>query len=140
LLISVAVNDRICRFGFVQQVTFTRCLVLRLLGRVKCNRGWKEKRMVENSNDTSRLSWVALGLFIGGLLLPFLIYPILTGLLNVPHQTALNIAAGFGGVCELGGLTIGLAGWRYLPGKVAVIGSGVVISLVVISIIFWLFR
>jgi hypothetical protein len=96
--------------------------------------------MVDNTNDTSRLSWVALGLFIGGLLLPFLIYPILTGLLNIPHQTALNIAAGFGGVCQVGGFTIGLVSWRCLPGKVAGIGSGAAISLVLLSLLLWIFR
>jgi hypothetical protein len=96
--------------------------------------------VLESTNHSSRLSWVALGLFIGGLLLPFLIYPILTGLLKAPQQTALNIAAGFGGVCQLAGFIIGLASWRCLAGKVAGIGSGTVISLVLLSLLLWIFR
>jgi hypothetical protein len=87
--------------------------------------------MVDERGTTRSIGWLALGLFIAGLLLPFVSYAILISrLLGLSPQLALNVAAGIGAVCELLALILGVIGWRHLPAKVAAIGAGVVIGLV----------
>ena len=88
-----------------------------------------------------RIAWVALGLFIAGLLLPFIGYALFVSRwMELPHQRAVNIAAGIGAVCELLALALGIVGWRTVPGKVAAIGAGALIGLVILATVTFLFR
>src|SRR5690349_21179321 len=97
--------------------------------------------MVENREMTRRVAWLALGLFISGLLLPFVIYAILVSrLLGLAHYQAVNVAAGVGAGCELLALILGLIGLRHLPAKVATGGAVVVIGLVVFAAMAWVGR
>ena len=97
--------------------------------------------MTDDRDKTLRIGWLALGLFVGGLLLPFVVYPVLVSrLVELPHQRAVNISAAIGAVCELLALILGVVGWRHPPGKVAGIGSGVLIGLVLFALAAFVFR
>lgn len=88
--------------------------------------------MLDDHDSTRQIAWLALGLFVAGLLIPFALYAVLVSrFLGLPHQLAVNIAAGVGAACVLLGLILGVVGWRHPPGKVAAIGSGVEIGLIV---------
>lgn len=89
---------------------------------------------------TRRIAWLALFLFIGGLLLPLVIYPLLCYLAGLPHRSAINLASAFWAICELLALILGVVGRRQLPGRIAAIGSGLVIALVVFAIAAFVFR
>ena len=96
--------------------------------------------MADDRSDTQRIAWVALILFVGGLLLPFFVYPALTQLAELPLQRAINISAAIGAICELLALLLGIVGRRHLPGKVAGIGSGVLIGLTLLATLLFVFR
>jgi hypothetical protein len=97
--------------------------------------------MVENRETTRPIAWLALGLFMAGLLLPFVIYAILVSrLLGLAHYQAANVAAGVGAGCELLALMLGLIGLRHLPAKVAAGGAVVVIGLVAFAALAWVGR
>ncbi len=97
--------------------------------------------MVENRETTRRVAWLALGLFMAGLLLPFVIYAILVSrLLGLAHYQAVNVAASVGAGCELLALLLGLSGLRHLPAKVAVGGAVVVIGLAAFAALAWVGR
>ena len=96
--------------------------------------------MVNDRSDARRLAWLAVGLFVGGLLLPFASYVVLTGAAGLPQQRALNISAALGAVCELLALALGVVGWRHLPGKVAGVGSGLLIGMVLLGFVALMFR
>ena len=97
--------------------------------------------MVDNRSPMRRIAWVAIGLFVAGLLLPFITYAIFVSRwMEVPHQRAVNIAAGIGAACELLALALGVIGWRHVPGKVAAIGAGGLIGLVALAVVTWMFR
>ena len=97
--------------------------------------------MADDRGATLRIGWLALGLFAGGLLLPFAVYTVLVSrLVELPHQRAINISAAIGAVCELLALALGVAGRRHLPGKVAGIGSGVLIGLVLFALAAFVLR
>jgi hypothetical protein len=97
--------------------------------------------MVENLETTRRVAWLALGLFMAGLLLPFVIYAILVSrLLGLAHYQAVNLAAGVGAGCELLALVLGLIGLRHLPAKAAAGGAVVVIGLVAFAALAWVGR
>jgi hypothetical protein len=90
--------------------------------------------------DDRRIAWLALILFVGGLILPFAAYPCLTRLAELPHQRAAVLSAAIGATCELLALALGIVGRRHLPGKIAGVGSGVLISLTVIGLATWVLR
>ena len=96
--------------------------------------------MADGRNDARRIAWLALILFVVGVLLPFAVYPVLIRLAELPHQLAVNISAVIGAVCEVLALVLGILGRRHLPGKVARIGSGVLIALVLFGLVAWVFR
>ena len=97
--------------------------------------------MAYDLGATRRIARVALGLFVAGLLLPFVVYAILVSrLLEMPHQKAVNVAAVVGAVCELSAFISGVIGWRHPTGKVAVIGSCLLIGLVMFAATAWVFR
>jgi hypothetical protein len=97
--------------------------------------------MVDNRETTQRIAWLALGLFIAGLLLPLFIYAILVSrLLGVSHHQAVSVAAGVAAMCELLALILGLIGLRHLPAKVAAGGAAVLIGLVVFVAVAWVGR
>jgi hypothetical protein len=91
-------------------------------------------------DDVRGIAWLALGMFVGGLVLPFVAYPVLLRLAAVSHQVAIRSSAWLGLVCELLALVLGVAGWRRLPGKVGGIGSGVLLGLVLIAVACFLYR
>ena len=96
---------------------------------------------MENRATTRRVAWLALGLFIAGFLLPLVIYAILVSrLLGLSHQFAVNVTAGIGAVCELLAVILGVIGWRHLPAKVAAGGAGVVFGLVMFAAVAWVVR
>lgn len=97
--------------------------------------------MVENRESTRRIAWLALGMFIAGSFLPFVIYAVLVSqFLGLSHKQAVNVVAGMGAGCELLALILGVMTWRHLPAKVATGGAGVVIALVVFATVAWLAR
>jgi hypothetical protein len=103
--------------------------------------GRRGEAMEDNREPTRRVAWLALGLFIAGFLLPFVTYAILVSrLVGLSHQLAVNVAAGIGAVCELLALILGVIGWRYMPAKVAASGAGVMIGLVVFAAVAWVVR
>ena len=96
--------------------------------------------MTDDQTANSRIAWLALGLFIAGLLLPFVLYAILVSrLLELPDQRAGNIAGWVGIVSELLALAFGVIGWRHAPGKIAGIGSGVLIGLLLLAFVAYIF-
>jgi hypothetical protein len=97
--------------------------------------------MAGDRSDTQRIAWLALIFFVGGLLLPFALYPILVSrFVELPHQLAIGISVATGAVCELLALALGVVGRRHLPGKVAGVGSGVLIGLTLFGIVALMFR
>src|SRR5262249_31230226 len=97
--------------------------------------------MAGDIGATRQIGWLALVLFVGGFLLPFAVSPLLVSrLVELPHQRAVNLSAGIAGVCELLALVLGVVGWRHPPGKVAGIGAGVLIGLVLLATVAFVLR
>ena len=96
--------------------------------------------MESRRSDSELIAWLALVLFIAGLLLPFAAYPVLVGLVLIPHQAAAQLSAAIASVCELLALILGFVGRRYLPGKVAGIGSGVIVGLTLFALVRLFYR
>ena len=51
--------------------------------------------------ESRQVAWLALALFVGGLVLPFIAYPALVRLAAVSHQPAIQASAVLGLACEL---------------------------------------
>ena len=97
--------------------------------------------MAGDFDATRPIGWLALVLFVGGLLLPFAIYPILVSrFVELPSQRAVNVSAMIAGGCELLALVLGVVGWRHPPGKVAGLGAGVLIGLARFAAVAWILR
>jgi hypothetical protein len=95
--------------------------------------------MSTSSGTVRGIAWLALFLFVGGLLLPFVLIVALT-FASMSVDSAAPVAMGFGVLSELLGFALGLVGWRHVPGKVAAIGAGLVVGLVSFATVSLLFR
>lgn len=91
-------------------------------------------------DESRRIAWLALALFVGGLVLPVVAFPVLVHVVAVSHQVAIRSSAGLGLACEALALVLGVAGWRHLPGKVAGLGSGALLGLILLGLASWFFR
>ena len=80
--------------------------------------------MPDSSKTTRGIAWLALSLFVGGLLLPFPLYALLTSFAVTPRDTATFIAIGVGMVSGFLALILGIVGWRNIEGKIAALGGG----------------
>jgi ABC-type transport system involved in multi-copper enzyme maturation permease subunit len=98
---------------------------------------------MNNDHDTERLfiGRFALMLFVGGLLIPFILV-VLVLALGSPNlsseakSTAYGLISGFGLVAEVLALIFGIIGRRYLSGKTALVGVIVlVVSWIVLGIL-----
>ncbi len=83
--------------------------------------------MSETELNDKLFGYLALGLFVAGLLVPFLI----------ALFASEDIAFGFGIVAEVLALVFGILGWRQKTGKVAVIGISALLVLAVFSYFLW---
>lgn len=99
----------------------------------------KETQIAVHRDQARAIAWLALSLFVAGVLLPFVIYPVCR-FLGFAEQPAARVAAGFGAVCEVLALTFGVVGRRSLPGKLAAAGSGAIIALVAFAFAAFVFR
>jgi hypothetical protein len=95
--------------------------------------------MRDGTSTTRSLAWVALSLFVAGLLMPFLLFAALR-LAKLPPTAAAQIAFGFGTASELLAFVLGLVGWRHTPGKVAFLGAGFVVGLTAFAVVSFVFR
>jgi hypothetical protein len=96
--------------------------------------------MHNGSSTTRGIAWLALFLFVGGLLCPFVLFVALTALAKMSPDSATGIAMGFGAISELLGLVLGIIGWRHTAGKVATIGVGLLVALALVGMLSWVMR
>ena len=62
--------------------------------------------MQDGANGTRGIAWLAFFLFVGGLLLPFVLYVVLTSLARMASEDANRIAIAFGAIFELLGFVL----------------------------------
>ena len=96
--------------------------------------------MADEGHSSRRIGWLALSLFVGGLLLPFALYELLKEVVKMPIDRSSYLSLGVGAVCELMALIFGVVGWRHPNGKVAGIGSGALIGLTLFVTVAFFFR
>jgi hypothetical protein len=94
---------------------------------------------MDNANDTDRalIARCALWLFIAGLLVPFAIAALIVTFSGTPAaaDTAAPLALGFGLVCELLALVLGIVGRRYVSGKTGMIGGAATLVLAFVLVV-----
>ncbi|MGA2033217.1 MAG: hypothetical protein ABSG68_13245 [Thermoguttaceae bacterium] len=94
---------------------------------------------MDNVNDTDRafIARCALGLFIAGLLVPFLIEVMIVTFSgsHAATDTAAPLALGFGLICEVLAFVLGIVGRRYASGKTGMIGGATTLVMVLVLVL-----
>jgi uncharacterized protein (TIGR03067 family) len=93
--------------------------------------------MQDSSSTSHGVAWMALVLFVGGLLLPFAAFLVLITFADVSRTSAATITMAVGiGFAWLLVLVLGVIGWRHAAGKITAIGA--VMLGVLATVVVWL--
>jgi hypothetical protein len=95
--------------------------------------------MSDDRDSTRAIAWFALILFTSGLLMPFIIWP-LGRIATASDHGAFQLAALYAAVSELLALFLRIVGRRNPPGRIALLGSAIVITVVGFLIAAWIGR
>jgi hypothetical protein len=81
-----------------------------------------------NNHQTNRtLGWLALSLFIGGLLGPIVLFVILK-IINASEETQRWVPLVFAAIAQVLALPLGIIAWRQITGKIGAIGAGILVT------------